>query len=358
VFARSHSWSIWSSLARSSLPRTPEGALRLASLGLALWLCTPAARAQTQAVVSGPRVSWTAPEGCPDTRVIEQRIAALLGAPPATGDARALVQATGVITHGRGGFNLTLSVKGPDASGTRKLAGADCTALSETAAWLVAVTIDADAPSTPPPPPEPTPKPPEPAPTPPPVPPKKRLAPPSAPVPRWSVHGGALGGVSSLHLPNPQVQLGGSLGAGFDFVLAELRFGKALDDEVTAGQGDAHSNTQSYALAVCTLWGKRFRVGPCASIALMRTHAESRRVPIPEEATARWANASLGAHASAQLISHLDLFVEGGMQGPVSQRPEFTLRPDDITVIGPAQLGWYAHVGVRVRWLISRRGLQ
>ncbi|MDB4991402.1 MAG: hypothetical protein JWN04_6580, partial [Myxococcaceae bacterium] len=103
---------------------------------------------EAQLELALPELHWSAPPECPDAEHVRQRVASLL-AGSAAASAASAVRAAAVVTHHRSGYKLALTVKSAAASGLRTLRGADCSELSETAAWLIAVTIDPDVPAVP-----------------------------------------------------------------------------------------------------------------------------------------------------------------------------------------------------------------
>ena len=318
-----------------------------------------------------PALSWSAPANCPDSSAVRQRIAAWLHKPELADAPDGAVRATGVVTRSRGGYKLTLTVTEAGVSGTRSLFGKDCRQLSDTAAFLIAVSSDPNAAASEPPAAG--------APEPPAVP-EAKLAPappsaeatPATPTPPtsqaarrddgpWSVHGSGFGGLWQSKLPGLQALAGGSVGGAYGIWQAELRGAFAFPREAqiqrTGGRvpGIARASTQSYGLAVCALWsvGARLRGGPCASLSLLNTQASTDGVEKRGTAYKLWSVVGLGAQASVELVRHFELFGEGGATVPVYDRPVFTL--DDTQVLRAAKGAYYGWLGARIRWGISSR---
>ncbi|MDB4975878.1 MAG: hypothetical protein JWN48_4219 [Myxococcaceae bacterium] len=289
---------------------------------------------------------------------MRQRIASLLSQLPASAGERPVVQATGVVTRTRRDYKLVLTVRSDQAKGTRSLRAEDCTALSETAAWLVAVTVDPDVPEA-----STTPEPASAPATPPAA--TAEAAPPAVlepfvPVPSrslWSVHAGAFAGpVQDDVKAQTRLQLGGVVGVGRQVLELELRYGFALPRERRVREVRAEASTQSVGLAGCALWGGRLRAGPCASLSTMVTRAEARGLAPPARASTQlWWGAGLGGQAAVEIVRHLELFGEGGLVLAISDRPSFTIGSPETVVLATRELSYYARLGLRYRWALSPR---
>ena len=316
-----------------------------------------------------PSLSWTAPAGCPESGAVRKRIAAWLGKPDADGAPDAPVRASGVVTRSRSGYKLTLTVTEDGVSGTRRLTGKDCQQLSETAAFLIAVSSDpnaaASAPpedSAPPPPvreTEPAAAPPAKEPTPP-APPAAQATPPapSREDGPWSLYGAGFGGVWQSKLPDLQALPGGSIGAAYRILHVELRGAVAYPREhhilTAGGDGVARVSTQFYGLATCALWqiSSRLRAGPCGTVSLLRTKAHSKNIIDKESVIKLWSVFGLGAQAAITVVRHLELFGEGGAATQIYDRPRFTV---DNTAVTSARIAYYGWVGARIRWGLPPR---
>ena len=298
-----------------------------------------------------PTVAWSAPAECPDEAYVRARVASLLGRASGAPVDDA-VQASGHIEASRKGYKLSLSVKSGAAAGTRELVGEDCRALTDTGAWLVAVTVDPNAPTEPPPAPEaaPTPKAPEPQKPPPPA----VAAPVLVPSP-WSLHASGAVGVWQSDRPasSTRLQLGGAMGFGYRFLDVEARGSYAFPRTKGTRFGDRlETATQTYALVACAAFTDRIRVGPCAGVSLLVTDAHLRGSQ-RDDTRAAWAALSLGAQVAWTATKHVEPFLEGGMFVPLSARPRFTERRE--TVVRAGGIAFYGRLGIRFRWPFSPR---
>jgi hypothetical protein len=316
----------------------------------AAWLCWPAAPSRAL------DLRWSAPEACPDGAAFQARLDALLGPNRAPGLKAALK-----VEAQKSGYRLTLNLDGDGIRGSRTLTGGDCAALAEAGAWLVAVAIDPGLSLSPPPAPAtptaeaaPAPAQPPPAPPGPAVPPAA-----SARASNWVLHAALLGGLlHALERPSAQAELGLALGGSYRWLSAELRGTSTLPSDVGVGSADARVSSQSLGLAACGLWGSWLRAGPCATLALFRTHAEARDLPNGSRPqSAYWAQATAGAQVAARVAWPLELFVEGGVGGAVSRRPGFSVGDEQgvsrLRLAGERLTG-YGRLGVRFRWPIAR----
>jgi hypothetical protein len=317
----------------------------------AAWLCWPAAPSRAL------DLHWSAPEACPDDASLQARVDALLGTNRAPGLKAALK-----VEAQRSGYKLTLYLDGDGIRGSRTLTGSDCAALAEAGAWLVALAIDpglslspALAPAAPAAP-EATPAPAQPLPVParPTVPPAA-----SARASDWVLHAALYGGLlHALQRPAAQAELGLALGGSYHWLSAELRGTSTLPSDVGVGSADARVSSQSLGLAACGLLGGWLRAGPCATLALFRTHAEARDLPNGSRPqSAYWAQATAGAQVAARVAWPLELFMEAGVGGAVSRRPGFSVGDEQgvsrLRLAGERLTG-YGRLGVRFRWPIAR----
>lgn len=347
------------------LSRVRRSSLTLLGLLFAISLWTSGARAL--------ELTWTAPAACPSQADVKQRIDTLLEAPgkPATSDAQS-ASASAKLTSTRSGFKLVLTLHGEGIEGTRTLSGDDCAELAETAAFLIAVAIDPSLPGAAPPSPEPAPTPepppvaPEPAPAP--IPPPKAASR-EVPLP-FSLQVSGFGGLWHAGLPSLQAQAGGSVGLAFGRVQVELRGaheflakqalngGMEPDNIVRQGRRRIESSSVNLELAVCHLWGARFFVGPCGSVAVVRSFARGREFleDKPDRALF-WVTASLAAQTGIRVNRWLETFIEGGAGMPISKRPNFVVLENRAPVGEPTTANMfipYGRLGVRFRWQPTR----
>lgn len=82
---------------------------------------------------------WSAPAGCPDASAVEARIAALTQGRP---DGEGTLEVEGEIEGEGEGYTLRLSTSLRGTTGTRELSARACSDLAESAALVVAVTLD------------------------------------------------------------------------------------------------------------------------------------------------------------------------------------------------------------------------
>lgn len=91
---------------------------------------------------AGLRLDWQAPAGCPDGAALRARVVTLVGAEAA---AQARLAARAVVRPQAGRWALELDLLRPGGQDRRTLADADCHALGEAAALVIAVAIDPQA---------------------------------------------------------------------------------------------------------------------------------------------------------------------------------------------------------------------
>jgi hypothetical protein len=265
----------------------------------------------------------------------------------------------------RSGFKLVLTLRGDGLGGTRTLTGKDCAELAETAAFLIAVAIDpslpgAEPPAAEPPPPEPAVVPPPPTPVvpPPSPPPAPRVVERARP---FSLQAGSFGGAWSAGLPGTQGQLGASVGVALGRLQLELRGayafkdakeGLGTDDPQGGVPGILYVSSSSFELAACHLWGARVFGGPCGSLTLVRTHATAEDFERNPGGNLFWMSASIAGQVGIRVNRWLEPFIEGGVGGPISERPRFLVQGGD-KLDGDRYL-FYARLGVRFRWQPAR----
>jgi hypothetical protein len=99
-----------------------------------------------------------------------------------------------------------------------------------------------------------------------------------------------------------------------------------LPAERSAGQ-TGHVRLWSLAARVseCVLWGERVRVGPCASVALLRTAAHSKDFGHDVHRAVVWGALELGLRVLWRFARSLELSLDAGLGTPISPRPRFTV---------------------------------
>ncbi|MCA9656216.1 MAG: hypothetical protein KC501_40300, partial [Myxococcales bacterium] len=84
-------------------------------------------------------LQWSAPAGCPDAAAVEARIAALTAGRP---EGEGTLEVEGTVSAFEGGFSLRLTTSLRGRTGTRELSARACDDLADSAALVVAVTLD------------------------------------------------------------------------------------------------------------------------------------------------------------------------------------------------------------------------
>ncbi|MFO0588285.1 MAG: hypothetical protein U0441_12125 [Polyangiaceae bacterium] len=97
-----------------------------------------------QGSAAGPiTLHWTAPAECPAADDVAARMNRLLGGPPKPGDHK--LEATATVEPLPRGYRLEITVTSGDYSSTRILQGAQCDAVADAAALVIALAFDPDA---------------------------------------------------------------------------------------------------------------------------------------------------------------------------------------------------------------------
>lgn len=313
--------------------------------------CASVARAQSFAL------EWSAPDGCPSGAEMNASIERLLAQSQASG---AQAGAVGKVARkgARWTLRLTLDVQGRRA--TRTLSAADCASLSDTAAWLVAVSIDPQLspptadPDSPAAPSDPAVAATAPAPstTPAQVKAAEEERPQSeegeesggsAPdIGCWlGIYSGAFAG--GLAGPNPSLgaRFGVEIG-GFSLDLAfahHFATGRELDEPP---EGESVFSAQELALSGCYGWGSELRIGPCAVVSGLRVQGKVEHIAQPAPESVLWS--TLGASLAIAYRGYAPwlVFADGGLWLPLSKRPHF-----EVAELG--SVGDGAGLGGRVR---------
>lgn len=84
-------------------------------------------------------VEWDAPEACPDTRVLFEKLSGLLGHEPTT--LGHISRVRGVVEHAAEGYRLTLEVVEPGRRSSRLFVAPDCADLISAAALAIALAV-------------------------------------------------------------------------------------------------------------------------------------------------------------------------------------------------------------------------
>lgn len=279
--------------------------IRLRSVAplLALTLGQPAvARAQTLPSWS---LRWSAPAGCPNPSSVRARVATLVGA----GAQRAARVRWEVTVRADGtGFLAAVRAVNDGVVSAQNLSAPRCDELAETAALLLAWTVQPDG----------GPIPAAPAPPPP-------VVSPTPPTVRWGHVG--LGGRVDVGLA-PTTAVGPTLRLG----LGGRRWSAHLDaawlppQEASAdARRGGRFEAWTVALSLCGRWGRgRWRAGPCAGIEAGAIHARGYGISDPVGVVEPWIAARAGAAVDLALVGPVHLVAAVLVRVPL-RRAEFVL---------------------------------
>ncbi|MFO0627251.1 MAG: hypothetical protein U0325_16700 [Polyangiales bacterium] len=268
---------------------------------------------------------WDAPPGCPNAAAVRARVATLVGA-EARRDAR-VSWAVSVRRDG-GGYLAAVRAHNDGQPSTQTLSAPRCEELAETAALLLAWTIQPDGlPPAPPP---------APAPAPPPPPPR------STPL-RWRVGAGLRLDVGMM----PGVALGpgltadvGGPHASLSLDLAWLPTQEGPFDPRRGGRFEAWTA----ALSGCARWSvRRWTAGPCAGLEAGALRAEGYGVSNPARAWEPWIAARTGGFVELAIAGPLRVVVRLAARIPL-RRAAFVLEGVGA-VHQPSALGLVADLG-------------
>ncbi len=332
--------------------------------GLFAWIAPCGAQIDTD-------IDWRAPERCPGVDVVRARVAALL-ADQANGTR---LRASGAIAPAASeGYVLTLVVNANGHRAARTLRAADCAALTDAGAWLIALAVDptlidapaaraatdagkAKGPSKPADPSKPNAKdavsaanepattqdkPSDPAP-----PDKETPAPEAEPL---SLRAGLFGGVYSLGLPAPAAGLGLRAGLSVAGFYAELGFAYLFARTSDLGAGaSARFSSQLARARGCMEWGARLRILPCVGLTVLRSAGEVDGIAVATQDYAVWLAGGAAVQLAFMVREPLELMLDGGLDLPLSARPRF-----EVEGLGPIATGRFvsAHttLGLGVRY--------
>lgn len=318
-------------------------------------------------------VSWSAPSSCPSQSELLRRIASVIEPARWPSDLRASAS----VTENGLRFRLELAIDVAGRRAQRSVTARTCEAVAETAAWLIAVSMDpaaalgsretstqtgrsgsapsgesgpellgpspeiasatagdpastSDAQTT------------------------ERIeiqgrSDSSAPRPRerhlW-LRTGVLSGLWAASLPGPQVSLGARAGLGIGLFYVELRAMHVFARARRTALGELDVDGQEMAVASCVQWGRRLRAGPCLNVSALRSHA--RMKSSGDDQAIFWAVAGASANLGWLVYAPFELYAEAGLGLPMSARPRFRVR-----AVGELEragfLDGYAHLGVNIR---------
>jgi len=330
----------------------------------AVLACGARALAAEEAPGAGLRLSWTAPEECPQRDDVRARVDALLGRP--SSDVRAL-DARALVTRTTGGYALSLETIQGAHRGQREMNDTSCVELSRAAAAVIALAIDPTltlsdvsdpAPAAEFPPSEPptrappgvtlTPSPPSPpaAPSAPAAPPPRRAGP---AVEAWL----GLSGAAELGtLPGLAPGFGLALSARYDFLSLELlalRLPTQHADAPDAPGVGAGVDYLGVETRLCASQrGPRWSPGVCAGIGAGRLRAVSRGASTPGSGSVTWVTPRLGALLRYAAGPRFSLHAGAQALLPLT-RVEFTLE-NLGRVYEPSPVGLMLDGGVAVRF--------
>lgn len=275
-----------------------------------------AAEAASQSLPSWS-LRWDAPAVCPTAAAVRARVAVLVGA---AARRRARVRWDLTVRPDGTGFVAAVRAENEGMTSSQTLSAPRCVELAETAALLLAWTVQPDgAPAPPPPPPAPPP-------------------PPRAPR-RWASVGLGLRvdvGLSPSLAIAPALALG--LGASRWSLRLDATWLPAQDAPLDARRG-GRFEAWTAALSVCARWGRgRWRAGPCAGVEAGVIHAEGYGVSAPASTWEPWVAARGGGA--------LDLALWGPVHLAVAVVARVPLRRASFVLEGVGAVHQSAAVGV------------
>lgn len=355
--------------------------VRVLSLASILILVCSASRGQAQQI----DLAWRAPASCPAAAHVRDRIAALLTS--ARSERYALRVDARVQRAGKqGSYRIALRVVSTQHHAARVLEASDCAELAETAAWLVALTVDPELRPTEPAP-EPAPDTIEPAapstatgdraasqaeapaqtaqrasrataneaPKSPSAPPQSSSSPHEAakaeltdraPGPPWprSFRLGANVGMVSGQGPGLQVGLGAFAGYSVGAFYTQARFLGSVPREVRiAGPAQVHVWALGAELAECALFGAALRVGPCIDVMILRSAADLTGLSAGRDRAYWWGVGGGGLALFWRVWKQLEFSLAGAAHLPLSRRPRFVVQGFGPVVTAAA---WSADIRV------------
>lgn len=278
-------------------------ACRVALLGAAL--LGHAAVATSQALPSWS-LRWDAPAVCPGPAAVRARVATLVGA-AAQREARVRWDVT--VRPDGTGFVAAVRAENEGTASSQTLSAPRCEELAETAALLLAWTVQPDGAPAPPPPP--------------PAPPAPRASP--RPSPRWASVGLGLrvdGGLAPSVAVGPSIAL--SLGASRWALRLDAAWLPPQDAPFDARRG-GRFEAWTGSLSVCARWGRgRWRAGPCAGVEAGAIRAEGYGVSDPASTWEPWIAARGGGALDLALWGPVHLALAVAARVPL-RRAAFVL---------------------------------
>lgn len=335
--------------------------------GSAMLACLFVARAQAL------EVRWSAPAECTGVEAQADRIAQLLAREGAAGVALSVV---GKVTPQGKRYRLWLRIETADHAAQRTMLLADCTAVDQTTAALIAMALDpslasqARAEDERPPDVLAVPEqvagalpigPAQPPPTqtrdelPARIENVERLDPAPSLASRgpWWLRASVFVGAFDASLPGVQVDAGLRLGLGHGAWYGELRAEGMLPRSAPVdyvGTGRVRVRSQALGLSGCGAWGERLRVGPCLRLSVLRSAGRVSQITAPgDEVSVAWLASGLSGLAGLRLYRWLELTVEAGASLPLTARPRFTVEQRG-TAEEARMLALHAVLGLGVVW--------
>jgi hypothetical protein len=123
----------------ASLPTTRRSRVAEVVFGVVVVGLAAAPRSALAQAVPSLELSWSAPPECPDAASVQRAVAGYL---QNDRPEHALRAEANLVHLPEGSYTLTLRVAGTDARAERTLSGADCGALSQAGALLIAIALD------------------------------------------------------------------------------------------------------------------------------------------------------------------------------------------------------------------------
>lgn len=170
----------------------------------------------------------------------------------------------------------------------------------------------------------------------------------ATPAPRTHRLGARVGiasGVAVLGFAGSAPELSGELALTTPWLDLELRLGHVFRRTRTlAGKARVAFDSQYLALLACKEWSLgRFALGPCGILTGLLSHARPRGLGAAVAAPALWMTAGVGARARIALVTRLSLALDAALSLPLSARPVF-----DVSAYGAAGQAAFVSASVRL----------
>lgn len=139
-------------------------------------------------------------------------------------------------------------------------------------------------------------------------------------------HAGASAGMVSGQGPFVQAALGAFAGYGFDFSYTQARVAGSLPRSVDVSpMGSARIWTLALEITECALFGKSVRAGPCLLASLLRSAAHLEGLTSARDRAYLWGSAGAGLQVFWRVTRRFELSLAGAANIPLSSRPRFVV---------------------------------